>query len=122
MVRHDADCPHWDQVSLSNKTVKLSKALWKNSSLCLCSEDIMSLLPCFQILQLVTLLKRFIDENPLCVCSEEINYMKKDLLRDTDEVKLKQKTSQVVLKLKEVDYHMTVKITVPDDYPDRQVE
>jgi hypothetical protein len=48
--------------------------------------------------------------------------MKKDLLKDSDELKLKQKTSQVVLKLKEKDYCLTARITVPDNYPEKQVE
>ena len=71
---------------------------------------------------MINFLKRFLDENPLCVCSDEINYMKRDLLKDTDELKLKQKTSQVVLKLKEQEYYLTARITVPESYPDKQVE
>lgn len=69
-----------------------------------------------QILHIVKFIRKFIDDNPLCVCSEEISNLKK-LLQKNDEIKLKQKTSQVVLKLKEGQYFMNVKLTVPNDYP-----
>ena len=82
------------------------------------------LIPVFnflQIFQLVNFLKRFIDDNPLCVCSEEINLIKKNILKDTDEIKLKQKNSQIVLKLKEKNYYLNAKILVPEMYPDQQI-
>ena len=70
----------------------------------------------FQILHVVKFIRKFIDDNPLCVCSEEIGSLKK-LLSDQDEIKLKQKSSQVVLKLREGQYFMNVRLTVPDNYP-----
>ena len=75
----------------------------------------------FQILPITKFIRTFIDETPLCVCSDEIQYIKRNLLKDSDEMKLKQKTSQVVLKLNEGKYTLTVKLTVPDNYPHEQV-
>lgn len=75
-----------------------------------------------QVLQMIKFVKTFLEENPLCVCSEEISVIKKDLLTPEDEIKLKQKTSQIVLKIKKDAYFMNFKVTVPDDYPKRQVQ
>ena len=56
-----------------------------------------------QILEVVKFARKFIDDNPLCVCSEEINAIKQTILNpEKDEIKLKQKTSQLVAKLTEV--------------------
>ena len=48
-----------------------------------------------QVLVIIKFIKSFIDEHPLCVCHEEIAYIKRELLGPNDEMKLKQKTSQV---------------------------
>ncbi len=76
----------------------------------------------FQILPVLKLIRTFIDDNPLCVCSDEIGYIKRELLKDTEEIKLKQKTSQVIVKLKEDEYFITVKATIPDLYPIVQLQ
>ena len=60
----------------------------------------------------------FIFNNPLCVCSEEIHKIKRELLRGEDKIILRQKTSQVIVKLHERGYHLNVKLTIPDQYPD----
>ena len=61
--------------------------------------------------------KNFIVDNPLCVCSEEISNIKKRVLQENDEIRLKQKTSQVVIKLKQDAYYLNARLTVPNDYP-----
>ena len=71
----------------------------------------------YQVVQIVKLIKKFMDDNPLCVCSEEISAIRKNFLGPNDEMKLKQKSSQVILKLKEKAYFINVKFTIPDDYP-----
>lgn len=35
--------------------------------------------------------RRFLDENPLIACSDELQYIKSKLLSDNDELKIKQK-------------------------------
>ena len=62
-------------------------------------------------------IRRFIDDNPLCVCSDAITKIRRTLLGPSDEMKLKQKTSQIVLNLSEQQYFLTACLTVPDDYP-----
>jgi len=70
---------------------------------------------------MVEFINKFIAENPLCVCSDEISRIKRDLMTKDDEIKLKQKTSQVILKLKEGAYYLNAKLTIPDEYPEVQV-
>lgn len=65
--------------------------------------------------------RRFIDDNPLCVCSDEIADIKRNMIGPTDEIKLKQKTSQVVLKMNEGSYFMTTNLLIPDEYPLKQL-
>ena len=74
-----------------------------------------------QVVHMVNFVKTFLDENPLCVCSEEIAFIKKDLITPEDEIKLKQKTSQIVLKLRQQKYFMNFNISVPDTYPLKQI-
>ena len=60
-------------------------------------------------------------ENPLCVCSDEIAAVKKDL-EERDKLKLKQDSAQVLLKITQEQYVMNLKITVPDFYPSQQIQ
>ena len=73
------------------------------------------------MLHLVNFLRKFVIENPLCVCSEEISSVKKDL-EERDKLKLKQDTSQILLKVTQEQYVMNLKITVPDLYPVEQIK
>lgn len=88
----------------------------------LCDEQCKSLTGQQQILTLCKFIRKFIDDTPLCVCTEEIQHIKRNLISEQDEVKLKQKTSQVILKMKEREYMLTVKIFVPDNYPFDRVQ
>ena len=51
----------------------------------------------FQVIAIATFIRKFIDDNPLCVCSDEISQIKRTKLGENDEIKLKQKTSQVIV-------------------------
>uniref|UniRef100_A0A0P4VWB3 RWD domain-containing protein n=1 Tax=Scylla olivacea TaxID=85551 RepID=A0A0P4VWB3_SCYOL len=75
-----------------------------------------------QVLHVLRFVRNFIDENPLCCCSEEISNVKKKLIEGTDELKLRQKTSSVVLKVKEGQYYLKYNLTVPENYPDQQIK
>ncbi|XP_013780599.1 uncharacterized protein LOC106464969 isoform X2 [Limulus polyphemus] len=74
-----------------------------------------------QILRLLKFVSSFIDENPLCVCSEEIASIKKELISENDDLKLKQKTSSLYLQITQEAYRIVVKITVPHHYPEEQI-
>ena len=75
----------------------------------------------FQVLPIIHFLRNFVIENPLCVCSDEIAAIKKDLITDSDRLKLKQDTSQLLMKITQERYMMNLKVTVPDNYPLQQV-
>ena len=65
--------------------------------------------------------RKFLDETPLCVCSDEIGAIKRELIKGKDEIKLKQKTSQIVFKVSQNRYFIHACISVPEDYPIEQV-
>lgn len=88
----------------------------------LCDEEAKQRVGQKQILHLVNFVKNFLIENPLCVCSDEIASVKKDLLEETDKLKLKQDTAQVLLKVVQEQYIMNLKLTVPDLYPAEQIK
>jgi len=50
---------------------------------------------------LVAFVRKFIDENPLIVCSEELSYIKDKLITDKDQFKIKQKTGVIIITIKE---------------------
>lgn len=71
---------------------------------------------------MVHFLKQFLIDNPLCIVNDEVGKVKKELLSDEDKCKLMQSSSQILLKIKEEEYYMGFKITVPPDYPAKQIQ
>lgn len=62
-------------------------------------------------------IRKFIDDNPLCVCRGEVAHIQQKLIEEGDQIKLKQKTSQVHLTVRGGAYFIRVALTVPDLYP-----
>jgi len=83
----------------------------------LCDEEVKKMLGEEQIMHVLLFVAAFLDENPLCVCSDEISWLKQNCLKQTDRIKLNQQMSQVIVKFKEGSYKMTFQLTVPDNYP-----
>ncbi len=46
-------------------------------------------------MELVRFICEFVSTNPFIVCSEELSYVKKQLLREGDELKVKQKAGSL---------------------------
>jgi len=86
----------------------------------MCDAEAKKLAPKPQVVHIIRFVNTFIDENPLCVCSDEIAAVKK-LLSDSDEVKLKQKSSQLLVKITQEKYYISLKVSVPHDYPLTQI-
>ncbi|XP_076444914.1 uncharacterized protein LOC143282914 [Babylonia areolata] len=105
-------------VELNSKTLAHKLLMGLGS---VCEAETKKLVGQRQVVHMVNFVKTFIDENPLSVCSEEIAFIKKDLLTPEDEIKLKQKTSQIVLKLRQLKYFLTVVLSVPETYPLQQI-
>jgi len=53
---------------------------------------------CFQVIELVSFLCDFVSTNPFIVCSDELSYIKKELFREGDELKVKQKAGAISYK------------------------
>ncbi|PSN38747.1 hypothetical protein C0J52_16952 [Blattella germanica] len=86
----------------------------------ICEQESKKILGKPQVLAILKFIRNFIDENPLSCCYNEIAAIKKDL-SEADELKLKQKTSSLNLKVTQGNYFLKTKILVPDDYPEYSV-
>lgn len=74
-----------------------------------------------QILLVLKFVRNFIDENPLCCCSEEISEVKRTVAHESDYIKLRQKNSSLTLSATEGPYTGKYSVGVPDDYPETRV-
>ena len=76
------------------------------------------------VLNVIRFVDKFMGENPLCCASEEIADCKKmlDDSQGEDKLKLSQKTSTVSLQIAKEKYYLKVKVKVPPDYPEKQVQ
>jgi len=74
-----------------------------------------------QIISLVKFVNNFITDNPLLVCSDEISKIKKKIVQEQDEFKVKQKAGVINYKIICKKYYLHVKLTVPDEYPEECV-
>lgn len=101
-------------IELKSKTLS-EKLLQKLTSIA--EEEAKKFLGKSQTLKVFIFLRKFIDENPLICCYDEITELKSMLNSTSDEVKLKQKSSTLVLKIINDRYYLDVKVGVPDDYP-----
>lgn len=66
-------------------------------------------------------LRSFIDENPLLCCYDEVLTLKKQLQTDLDKLKIRQKTSSLILQTHQGEYYFKAKLLVPDCYPESSV-
>ncbi|XP_046844682.1 uncharacterized protein LOC124438555 isoform X2 [Xenia sp. Carnegie-2017] len=66
--------------------------------------------------------QKFLDENFFSICSDEINYIKKNLINpEKDELKIKSKSGTLSFNINQDKFYMTFKIFVPDNYPGEPV-
>lgn len=82
-----------------------------------CEAEAKKLLGKPQILTILRFLRKFIDENPLSCCYDEINALKQSLNMDADEIKLKQKSSAIGLKIHNKGYYLYLNVVLPETYP-----
>ena len=72
--------------------------------------------PGWQVVESVQFMKKFLDDNPLCVCHDEVSAIKK-MLGDNDDIRLKQKQSQIVITLRQLDYSVQLRFHIGENYP-----
>ncbi|XP_068745402.1 uncharacterized protein [Montipora capricornis] len=82
----------------------------------LCDQEAKKLLGRQQVIPVLSFVRRFLDENPLIACSEELQYIKSRLLTEVDQLKVKQKAGILNICANQDKYFLDVKIAVPDDY------
>lgn len=63
-----------------------------------------------QVLVLVKFVNEFIVSNPFIVCSDELSFIKKQLQREGDEVKVKQKAGVIQYKACQERYVSTLRL------------
>ena len=74
-----------------------------------------------QVMHMLKFIRQFIDDNPFTPCSNELTYIKKELVMEQDTFKTKQKAGVIIYTIKMSDYYFKVKLTVPDNYPEEPV-
>ena len=83
-------------------------------------KELKSVVPRPQALWVLRFVAKFLEDTPLAVCSEEIAKVKSSLGPE-DNLKLSQKSSTVTVTVFKEKYFLTARISVPPDYPMRQV-
>ena len=73
------------------------------------------------MLHILKFVRKFLDDNPFTVCSDELSFIKKELVTETDEIKTKQKAGVITLHVKVEEYFVKLKCKVPNEYPEHQV-
>lgn len=61
----------------------------------------------------------YLTENPLCIIFDEIVAIKKLLGDNVSDLKLKQKTSSIVLTVRSDKYYFKIKPLIPEEYPEK---
>lgn len=74
-----------------------------------------------QVVSAIKFVNNFMQDNPLLVCADEISKIKKTLVQEQDEFKVKQKAGVITYKMICKKYFLHVKLTVPDLYPTESV-
>lgn len=70
-----------------------------------------------QILPLLKFLSKTLNENPLCICYDEVFALKQFTIGTDTEVKVKQKKSSVGLNARAENYFFKLDAYIPPDYP-----
>lgn len=70
-----------------------------------------------QVVAAARFVRDFIWENRFVVCSEELSFIKKELVCKDDVLKVKQKLGVIHIKAVKNKYHLDCKLTIPDEYP-----
>ena len=106
-------------LELKSKTIS-EKLLQRLTSVC--EEEAKKHLGKVQVLKVLLFLKKFMDENPLCCCYDEITSLKVHMTSEEDQIKLKQRSSCLFVKFSNEGYYVSAKVVVHDNYPHVPVE
>uniref|UniRef100_H2YY37 RWD domain-containing protein n=1 Tax=Ciona savignyi TaxID=51511 RepID=H2YY37_CIOSA len=99
------------------KSKVMSPALVNNVAQ-ICDNELKKYVGGKQVMILLKFLRKFLDENPLLPCRDELNNVKKDLLQEgVDVMKMKQKQGITSVEIFKGNYHLKFTVSIPDDYP-----
>ena len=67
---------------------------------------------------------QYLQTNPLCVCLDEIQQLRKDLGSDAkpEQLKLKQRSSTVILTIFGGEFYYKINARIPEEYPQKCVD
>lgn len=105
-----------DPLLLELKSKHLSEKLLQKLT-AVCEEEAKKYLAKAQVIKVLQLLRKFIDENPLSCCYDEISALRATLRDEKDDIRLKQKSSSLILNIVNNRFYLKVKIAIPDKYP-----
>ena len=107
-------------IELKSKTI--SPLLLKRL-LAKCDEEAKTFTGQAHIHKICYLISKFLQENPLSACAEELSFIKSKLIDpETDTLKQRLKTGSLVFSLKRGNYNIEFKLNVPNLYPVEPVE
>ncbi|XP_002128606.2 uncharacterized protein LOC100177726 [Ciona intestinalis] len=76
-----------------------------------------------QVMILLKFVRKFLDDNPLLPCRDELTKVKKELLEeDIDIMKMKQKQGTISVAVCKENYRLKFTVSVPDEYPTKSIE
>lgn len=106
-------------IELASKTVqdRVLEGLVK-----VCEQELSKQLGKEQVLFLVRFVSDFISSNPFIVCPDELAHIKKELFREGDQLRVKQKAGVIHYKACQGNYFMEFRLAVPARYPTAHVE
>eukprot|EP00118_Oscarella_pearsei_P004439 m.19008 g.19008 ORF g.19008 m.19008 type:complete len:334 (+) comp27771_c0_seq5:312-1313(+) len=102
-------------VELKSKTVP-EKVLDKLTRLC--DEEVKRWIHKEQVLSILLFIKAAVDNNPFLACSEEVAYIKNELISKSDDIKIRQKSGKIVVQIKEEKYSFCFQLTIGENYPE----
>ncbi|XP_033113874.1 uncharacterized protein LOC117114335 [Anneissia japonica] len=73
-----------------------------------------------QVLPVLKFIRQFLEDNAFAVCSDELSFIKKELITPEDEIKVKQKSGVLTTNINQKNYFMKLKFTIPNNYPEEQ--
>ena len=66
--------------------------------------------------------QRFLKENPLSACADELSFIKSHLIDpDTDSLRQRLKAGVILISVKKGSYYLEAKLSIPDSYPTEPV-
>nr|CAB3261955.1 uncharacterized protein LOC100177726 [Phallusia mammillata] len=89
----------------------------------ICDQELKKYVGQKQVVLLIKFLRKFLDENPLLPCRDELTAVKKNILQEgVDSIKMKQKQGQVSVHVKQEQYFLKCTMVVPENYPIDRVD